>query len=172
TVNRRMVGAPVERKRAVSGVMPGMRKPKPITIPAAISVCRTITSGNRVPACAACRRSRLVRATMLRAAGGRSAATSGCAVAAEGFMAGGSSRSDMRGLLGGIGARRAGRGVGEIHVLEGGGAEGVVLDRARLPQSLCPGHCCGGVLRGDREHVGVSPPAALSHRRRAEAADR
>src|SRR5690625_6298609 len=57
TVSSRIVGTPDDRKSALSVVMSGIRKPNPITIPAASMAWTTMMSGSIAPVIASDQRS-------------------------------------------------------------------------------------------------------------------
>src|SRR5699024_7293500 len=144
TVTRSTVGAPVDKKSAVSGVMSGISRPKPMMIPAASRAWTTTTSGSTVPPIwASCQRSNARNTTPWD--GSTCAVTCGVVVVPVSGM--GPLQFGAR--LGGGGVRI---GQGEVGVLEGGRGERVALDRTVLVTAACPRDgTCSGVVRDGQE---------------------
>src|SRR5690625_1221561 len=65
-VSSRIVGAPDDRKSALSGVMSGIRKPKPMTIPASSMAWMTKMSGSIAPIAASDQRIRVPKLVQRR----------------------------------------------------------------------------------------------------------
>src|SRR5690606_35009284 len=164
TVSSRIVGAPEDRNSALSGVMSGIRKPKPITIPAASADWITTMSGSIAPIDAMDHRSRArnpaQRLTWTGAGGGGSddgavrVRASCIACLLEGRDV------PFEDVVGGA----AGSGEGEIGVLEGRRRERIALDPARGVLGGGPGDGDVRVVRVDGEQGPPSGAHPAPHR--------
>src|SRR5699024_3056218 len=165
TVSSRIVGTPDDRKSALSVVMSGIRKPNPITIPAASMAWTTMMSGSIAPVIASDQRSndrkRVQRLTWIGATGS----------AAEVEGVGAADDSDMGGLLAGRCSRDAGarcrvggRGESQVGVLERRRGQREAVDPTLGALTGGPGDSCRGLVRRDGEQRAPSGPHPAQHR--------